>query len=79
MKLDAYMTANDLDDEAMAQKVRDTGCACDRSTINRLRNGKQWMSKDLAVALPKASGGDVTANDFVPEDLSQSEAVACNQ
>jgi hypothetical protein len=75
MKLAAYMAANGLDEEAMAARVREAGAArCDRSTINRLKNGRQWLSSDLARALKVASGGAVTADDCLDAFVEAEQA-----
>lgn len=77
MTLAEYMDEHDLTDEQMAQKVRALGVKVDRSTINRLRNDKQWLSRDLAAAMPRVTGGKVTANDFVVDAPPMQPEAAC--
>lgn len=64
MQLEEFMSSEGLDDESMAALVRKAGAPCDRSTISRLRRGKVWLSRQMAIALRKATGDRVTANDF---------------
>jgi transcriptional regulator with XRE-family HTH domain len=69
MRLSEFMKSRGLDDEEMASLIREAGASCDRTTISRLRRGKVWLSKDLALAFRKATDNRVTADDFavVPE------------
>lgn len=70
------MKREGLDDEAMASLIRKAGARCDRSTISRLRRGKVWLSKDLAVAFRRVTGNEVTADDFAipPEQPAEARA-----
>jgi plasmid maintenance system antidote protein VapI len=76
MKLSDFMAERELDDEGMAELVRLAGGKVERSTISRLRRGKTWLSRDLAVAISRATGNRVTAADFVEELALDPEARA---
>ena len=65
MELSKFMTSKGLDDEAIASLIRANGVSCNRSTVSRLRRGKVWLSKDLALAIKSATDGLVTADDFL--------------
>ena len=58
--LGQWMVENDWSDETLAAK------ACtDRTTISRLRRGKQRPSWALIDALMKISDGEITADSFL--------------
>lgn len=64
MQLSDFMASKGLTDEEMALLVCKAGGKVERSTISRLRRGKTWLSKELAVAFARATGNAVTAADF---------------
>lgn len=70
------MKREGLDDEAMASRIREAGAPCDRSTISRLRRGKVWLSKELAVAFRTVTENEVTADDFAVTSEQPAEARA---
>lgn len=65
MKLADYMTANDLDDDAMAAKIRTRKVRCDRTQISRYRRGRRRPDWDVLERLAEVTGHKVTANDFM--------------
>jgi transcriptional regulator with XRE-family HTH domain len=60
MRLDHWMTETATPDEALAARVE-----VDRSTISRIRRGTRMPSPEMMRKLFEATGGAVTANDFV--------------
>lgn len=60
------MIREDLDDEAMASRVRADGTPCDRSTISRLRREKHQPTWQMAARIKAVTGGAVTADDYLP-------------
>ena len=58
MTLDHYLSAAEIKEADFAEQIGTT-----QSTVNRLRKG-QIPSRDLMVAIVKATDGQVTANDF---------------
>lgn len=73
MTLSEFMEARGLTDETLAVLVREDGTGCDRSTINRLRNGKGWPSRKVAARLKVVSGGEVSL-DSLMQDFDPAEA-----
>ena len=63
MRLSEWMTSRNLDDEGMAALVQ-----ADRSVISRIRRGVNRPSWALAARFKAATGGEVTADDFLPDD-----------
>lgn len=63
MQLSAWMAANGLDDAGMAALVQ-----ADRSVISRIRRGVNRPSWELAARFKVATGGEVTADDFLPDE-----------
>lgn len=59
--LDRYLETNSIRNAAFASVVGSS-----EATISRLRNGKQTPSYDLIRRIHTATGGAVTANDFMP-------------
>lgn len=62
MKLAEWMREQSLDDDAVAAMVD-----ADRVTVSRVRRGVNKPSWLLAARLKAASGGRVTADDFLPD------------
>lgn len=60
MQLEAWMAEHDVGDAELAKLAQ-----TDRTTISRIRRGKQRPSLDLAARLAEATGNAVTPNDFV--------------
>lgn len=58
-KLADWMAEHEMDDDALAARA-----ATDRTTISRIRRGKQLPSLDLARRLAQATDNAVTPNDF---------------
>lgn len=54
------MMAGEVSDEALASQL-----SVDRSTISRIRRGARMPSPEMMRKLHDATGGAVTANDFV--------------
>lgn len=71
MQLADFMSERGLDDEDMAARIRARGVSCDRSTINRIRNRKSWLSASLASAIKVETEGLVTADDCLPAALAE--------
>jgi DNA-binding XRE family transcriptional regulator len=73
MKLADWMASRGLDDEKMGELVQ-----ADRSSISRIRRGINSPSWDLAARIKVTTGGEVTADDFLPEmpDPAPAEARA---
>lgn len=69
MTLSEFMDARELTDESLAALIREDGTPCDRSTVNRLRNGKIWLSKRIAVRLKSISDGAVSLDTFVNAEV----------
>lgn len=67
------MTANHRDDDAVAAET-----GADRTTISRLRRGKQRPSWPLAEKIAKLTGGQVTADSFMQID-GEAEAPASEE
>lgn len=65
-KLDEWMTEHEVDDAELARLAR-----TDRTTISRIRRGKQRPSLDLAARLAEATDNAVTPNDFAGIDASE--------
>ena len=68
MKLDAYLEANGLTQEAFALQIK-----ASQSQVSRLLGDKPSASLGLLARVKKATGGAVTADDFLvcrakPED-----------
>lgn len=70
MKLGEWMEESQLDDAAVAARVRS-----DRSTISRVRRGMHKPSWELVEKLRDVSDGKVTANDFL-DDPANGDAQA---
>lgn len=74
MNLDEWMTAKEVTDDALAAQVN-----ADRTTISRIRRGKQRPSWELAARLVDVSGGEISADSFLPKiegSASPDKAVA---
>lgn len=59
-KLADWLRRNNIGDADFASRV-----GTDRTTISRIRRGKQRPSLDLAGRIAAATKGAITANDFV--------------
>jgi hypothetical protein len=64
MRLSDWMAARGLDDEGMAALVQ-----ADRSVISRIRRGLNRPSWPLAARFKAVTEGEVTADDFLPDDI----------
>ena len=72
MRLDEYLSRNDLSDKDLAERVRrllPRGARTNFSTINRLRRGsrrkqQRCASPTLALAIERATDGDVKAEEL---------------
>jgi transcriptional regulator with XRE-family HTH domain len=62
MRLNEWMNAGSVTDEALAARLE-----VDRSTISRIRRGTRMPSTEMMRKIREATGGSVTANDFVHE------------
>lgn len=60
MRLEAWLADSGLSKSAFAERI---GCA--PSKITALLNGSEWLGRDLARRIAEATGGAVTANDFL--------------
>jgi len=68
MHLRAYLTARKISVTTFAESV---GVA--RGTLHQYLRGEQFPRPQTLVRIREATGGAVTANDFVPGDTSSSE------
>lgn len=68
--LDLYLTERGLTNAVFGRSV-----GASEATISRLRNGKQAPSYALVRRIREATGGAVTADDFLPA-LADPEAAA---
>jgi len=59
MQLQAYLTDNQISDADFAALI-----GLDRSSVNRIRNGKQTPSAEIMRTIAEKTRGAVTANDF---------------
>lgn len=62
MRLNDWMSQAGATDQTLADTI---GRGIDRSTISRIRRGKRMPSAELMRLIHEATGGAVTANDFV--------------
>ena len=62
MKLENYMRRYGLMDRDIAAYIKR-----DRSTINRVRRGKQMPDWPTMIAIREATAGLVSPNDFLPK------------
>lgn len=69
MKLAEWMTSESVDDEGMADRV-----GADRSTISRIRRGETRPSWPLVARIKAATGGAVSADDFLPDEAERASA-----
>ena len=60
MRLQQFFDEQELDDASFAELV-----GVDRSTISRVRRGEFFPSWKLAAKIRSATGGKVTADDFL--------------
>lgn len=60
-KLSAWMAASGTNDEALSKAIK-----CSRPMVTRLRRGQASPSLALAHRIREATGGAVTADDFLP-------------
>ncbi len=63
MKLKTYMMRCGLSDTEMGRLVK-----VDRTTINRIRRGKQLPSWQLMLSIQSVTEGKVLPNDYIPEN-----------
>ncbi|MDH3579552.1 MAG: helix-turn-helix domain-containing protein, partial [Hyphomicrobiales bacterium] len=69
MKLSQWLKNSETSARALAARVGTT-----EATISRLKNGRAQPSLELAGRIAQATGGAVTANDFLtPENRSQQD------
>lgn len=64
MTLHDYLTANGLSEASFAERV-----GVSQAQIHRLRVGKTWPSRDLAIRIRDETGGQVTPDSFLPSSL----------
>lgn len=69
MTLAEWMARHGVDDDSLAEML-----GVDRSTVSRIRRGKQIPSKDTMAAIVGVTGGDVEPNAFF--GLSEPENAA---
>lgn len=63
MKLSDYMAREGVSAEEMARRLR-----VHRVAVTRYCNGTRRPNWDVLARLPEATGGEVSAADFVPSD-----------
>jgi DNA-binding transcriptional regulator YdaS (Cro superfamily) len=59
MQLEAYLTAAEISEADFAHLI-----GVDRSSVNRMRRGKQTPSAEVMRVIAEKTNGKVTANDF---------------
>jgi DNA-binding XRE family transcriptional regulator len=60
MKLEEWMREQDVDDDGLAAQL-----GVDRTTVSRIRRGRQKPSWDLVGRIVTTTGGAVKADDFL--------------
>lgn len=68
MKLASYLAANEISEADFAAKI---GVA--RETVNKLKNGQLWLSSETAERILRATGGEVTPNDFLAHRIERQQ------
>lgn len=71
MQLTDYLSQQDISDADFAALI-----GVDRSSVHRMRNGKQMPSVDVMRAIAEHTGGNVTANDFFGIATPDTQAAA---
>lgn len=71
MKLADYMETAQLDDEAMAERVRTDKVRCDRTQISRYRRGERRPEWSIIERIAAVTKGAVTANDWMGMEAAQ--------
>lgn len=69
MKLDDYLTAHNLTDDAFANIIGRS-----QPTVNRLRRDQTKPDWETVRRITEATKGKVSANDFIPPSPSHAEA-----
>ena len=69
MKLDTFLKSANLDDEAFGAQIQR-----DRTTVYRLRTGKRAPDWDTVIKIREATGGKVSAEDWLETILQKREA-----
>jgi transcriptional regulator with XRE-family HTH domain len=73
MKLEQWMAKTETSDEVLAEMI-----SLDRSSVSRIRRGKQLPSRATMEAISRVTGGAVTPNDFFLGLIgSSTTAAAC--
>jgi transcriptional regulator with XRE-family HTH domain len=67
MRLAEWMDSNGVTDASLGERL-----GVDRTTISRIRCGRNKPSWDLAAKIKEASDGSVTPDDFLSEAQSDS-------
>jgi transcriptional regulator with XRE-family HTH domain len=67
-KLRTFRESRGLSQEDLAKSV-----GVEKATISRIENGHRVPSMGLVSRLCEVSGGELTANDFMPTDVAASE------
>jgi hypothetical protein len=57
--LDTYLVEKGLSDRAFGERIGES-----EITVNRLRRGLQWLRRDVALKIRKATKGRITAASF---------------
>lgn len=70
MKLADWMSREGLDDVAMSDRMKAAGVTIDRTSVSRIRRGKQWPSRDIHAAIHTITLGEVGTD---PLDYSEPE------
>ena len=68
MKLAAYLTNHQISEADFAARVGIT-----RETVNKLKNGQLWLSSETAERILRATGGEVTPNDFLADRIERQQ------
>jgi transcriptional regulator with XRE-family HTH domain len=66
MKLSEYLDREGLSQAAFAERS-----GLSTGTVSMLARGKTWLSRVAAHRIEKASGGEVTASDFVHVEAAE--------
>jgi transcriptional regulator with XRE-family HTH domain len=60
MKLETYLKKNGMTDASFAAQV-----SLSQSQVSRIKRGISWPTRDVLERITMATGGTVTANDFL--------------
>lgn len=71
MHISEFMERNDLDDEAMAAKIRTKAVACDRTEVSKYRRRLIRPNWTKIARIREVSGGQVSADDWLQTEAAE--------